>query len=115
MGKVSKRREQSEAQKPETFNDTDCFKDKLVAFTGPLQSMARHEAIGIIEKLGGNYTPSVTLKTNLVITNVKNPMTLDPDQMSTKLRRAMTLIGRGQKIDFMNEEEFLKLVKTSSK
>lgn len=114
IGKVSKRREQLEEKKPEVFNDTDYFKDKLVAFTGPLQSMARHEAIGIIEKLGGDYTPSVTLKTNLVITNVKDPMNLDPDQMSTKLRRAMTLIQRGQKIDFMNEAEFLKLVKPSS-
>lgn len=109
IGKVSKRRETLPSV-PTTYSDTDYFKDKLVAFTGPLQSMARHEAIGIIEKLGGDYTPSVTLKTNLVITNVPNPLTLNEDQMSTKLRRAATLIKRGQKIDFLTEAEFLKLI-----
>lgn len=90
---------------------TDYFEGKLVAFTGPLGSMARHEAIKIIEQLGGDYTPSVTLKTNLVITNVKDPYSLSPDQMSTKMRRAMTLIERGQKIDFLTEEAFLSLIR----
>lgn len=109
IGKVSKRRENLPSV-PTTYSETDYFKDKLVAFTGPLQSMARHEAIGIIEKLGGDYSASVTLKTNLVITNVPNPLTLNEDQMSTKLRRATTLIKRGQKIDFLTEAEFLKLI-----
>ncbi len=113
IGKVSKRRETLTEAKPTTYSDTTYFKDKLVAFTGPLQTMARHEAIAIIEKLGGDYTPSVTLKTNLVITNVPNPHLLNEDQMSTKLRRATTLIARGQKIDFLTEAEFLKLITPS--
>lgn len=109
IGTVSKRKE-TIPEAPVTYSNTNFFKDKLVAFTGPLQSMARHEAIAIIEKLGGDYTPSVTLKTNLVITNVPNPLTLSEDQMSTKLRRAATLISRGQQIDFLTEEAFLKLI-----
>lgn len=94
---------------PAAIQETDAFKGHLVAFTGPLQSMARHQAIAIVERLGGDYTPSVTLKTTRVITNVKDPFSLSFDQMSTKMRRAMTLIERGQKIEFMTEAQFLAL------
>lgn len=94
-----------------TYADTDFFRDKYVAFTGPLQSMSRSKAIHIVEDLGGDYTPSVTRKTNLVITNVQNPFSLSPEHMSTKLRRAMQLIERGQQINFLTELEFLNLIK----
>ena len=94
-----------------TYNcTTDFFYDKVVAFTGPLASMSRSQAIGLVEKCGGDYSPSVTLKTSIVITGIKNPLSLAPNQMSTKLRRAMELIGRGQQIDFIDEEQFIKLI-----
>lgn len=90
---------------------TDFFRDKIVAFTGPLSSMSRSEAIGLVEKCGGDYSPSVTRKTSIVVTGMKDPLNLHPSQMSTKLRRAVELIGRGQDITFINEDMFLKLVK----
>ncbi|MGL5675717.1 MAG: exonuclease domain-containing protein [Cellulosilyticaceae bacterium] len=99
-----------EPSTPDFSLTTGFFRDRIVAFTGPLSSMSRSEAIGLVEKCGGDYSPSVTLKTSIVVTGMKDPHTLRPDQMSTKLRRAMELIGRGQKIDFLTEEQFLALL-----
>lgn len=90
---------------------TDFFRDRVVAFTGPLSSMSRSEAICLVEKCGGDYSASVTRKTSIVVTGMKDPLSLHPSQMSTKLRRAVELIGRGQSITFIDEETFLKLVK----
>lgn len=112
-GGVTSKRESillSERSTPSYGCTTDFFKDRIVAFTGPLSSMSRSEAIALVEKCGGDYSPSVTLKTSIVITGMKDPLTLRPDQMSTKLRRAMELIGRGQKIEFLTEEQFLSLI-----
>ena len=100
-----------ESSRPHYSCQTDFFKDKIVAFTGPLSSMSRSEAIGLVEKCGGDYSPSVTRKTSIVVTGMKDPLSLNPSQMSTKLRRAVELIGRGQTISFIDEDMFLKLVK----
>lgn len=95
---------------PPNYTDCEFFQGKYIAFTGPLHSMSRSKAIHIVEDLGGEYTPSVTRKTNLVITNVQNPSALSPEHMSTKLRRAMQLIERGQDIAFLTEAEFLEIL-----
>lgn len=84
------------------------FKDEIVAFTGPLNSMTRMKAIQLVEATGGSYSSSVTRKTTLVVTNVQNPYILSEEQMSTKLRRAMTLIKSGQSITFLDEKAFLE-------
>lgn len=88
--------------------DTTYFKDKYIAFTGPLGRLSRSEAINLAEDLGATYTPSITRKTNLVVTNTKNPHKLLPEQMSTKLRRAMLLLEYGQAITIIDEPTFLK-------
>lgn len=90
--------------------ETDFFRDKIVAFTGPLTSMSRSEAIGWVERCGGDYSPSVTLKTSIVVTGMKDPLTLKPSQMSSKLRRVMELMNRGQKITLLDEASFLALL-----
>lgn len=98
------------SSKPTYKCETDFFRDKVVAFTGPLSAMSRSEAIGLVEKCGGDYSPSVTLKTSIVVTGIKNPLSLSPNQMSTKLRRAMELIGRGQTIHLIDEDTFINLL-----
>lgn len=112
-GGITSKRESTllmDNQNPSYPCETQFFKDRIVAFTGPLSSMSRSEAIGLVEKCGGDYSPSVTLKTSIVVTGIKDPHKLRPDQMSTKLRRAMELISRGQKIDFLTEDQFLVLL-----
>lgn len=91
--------------------DYDAFKDEVVVFTGGLASMARDEAMRFVRRLGGTCGSSVTRKTTILVTNMSNIEDLSRDEMSNKLRKAVDLRGRGQKIVFLNEEEFLKRTK----
>ena len=80
---------------------------KRIVLTGPLKTMTRGEAISYISAHGGTYLSSVSKKTNMLITNVKNIDRMRPEDMSTKLRKAMSLISLGQPIEILSEEEFL--------
>lgn len=93
----------------EINRDTDYFRDKVVVFTGPLESMKRYEASSIIYKLGGTVGSSVTKKTEVLITGIKNRAKMDSSYKSTKLRKAERLINEGQDIEILSEEEFLSL------
>ncbi|MBE5960165.1 MAG: DNA polymerase III subunit epsilon [Lachnospiraceae bacterium] len=81
---------------------------KRIVLTGPLKSMTRGEAIGYITDHGGTYLSSVSKKTNMLVTNVPNIDRLRPEQMSTKLRKAMSLISSGLPIQILTEDEFLR-------
>lgn len=95
--------------------NTDYFIDKIIVFTGPLNSMKRHEASSIINRLGGTVGGSVTKKTEILITGIKNREKIDNAYKSTKLRKAESLIKVGQEIDILTEEEFLSLVSNENK
>lgn len=86
------------------------FKDKVVVFTGPLSSMTRAKASSLVIASGGTVGSSVTKKTNVLVTGIKNMQSLSINQMSTKLRRAVELDSNGQNIEFINEEEFLDIL-----
>lgn len=90
------------------FKD-NAFKNEVVVFTGGLNSMSRDEAIRLVRRLGGNSGSSVTKKTTILVTNMKDIKKLRREEMSTKLRKATDLNEKGQNIRFMNEEEFLNL------
>lgn len=92
---------------------TSFFEDKVVVFTGPLSSMTRSKASSLVQKLGGTIGSSVTKKTNVLVTGVKNMQALSLNQMSTKLRRAIELDSNGQNIEFISEEEFLDILNTN--
>lgn len=84
----------------------DAFKNEVVVFTGGLNSMSRDEAMRLVRRLGGTTGSSVTKKTKILVTNMKDIKNLRREEMSTKLRKATDLNGKGQNIKFMNEEEF---------
>ena len=86
----------------------DAFKDEVVVFTGGLSSMSREEAIMLVRRLSGTIGSSVTKKTTILVTNVENIHELSTFEMSTKLRKAVSLNNKGQNIVFLNEEEFLR-------
>lgn len=89
---------------------TDYFSGKYVAFTGPLKSISRTEAMSLIQENGGFISSSVSRKTNIVVTNARNISELDPGQMSTKLRKAVDLIEKGFSIQLLDEVAFTKLL-----
>ena len=85
----------------------NAFKNEVVVFTGGLDSMTREEAIRVVRFLGGTIGSSVSKKTTILITNMKDA-NLSRWEMSNKLRKATDLKDKGQNIQFLSEEEFLK-------
>ncbi|QAA34540.1 exonuclease domain-containing protein [Clostridium manihotivorum] len=90
---------------------TEAFKDEVVVFTGKLNSMSRDEAMRVVRKLGGATGSSVSKKTTILVTNMKDIESLRKEEMSIKLRRATDLKAIGHNISFLDEEEFLKRFK----
>lgn len=90
--------------------NTDYFFDKIVVFTGPLDSMRRNEASKIVSKLGGIVGSSVTKKTNVLVTGIKVREDSNDSYKSIKLKKAEALINDGQNIEILTEEEFLSIV-----
>ena len=86
----------------------DVFKGDTVVFTGRLSSMTRDEAIRLVRRLGGASGSSVTKKTTILVSNIKDIHELKRNEMSTKMRKAVDLKLMGQKIDFIDENEFIK-------
>lgn len=99
---------------PFSNHSTDFFKNKTVVLTGPLQSLTRTEAIALIGHLGGTVGNSITKKTQILIVGGQPIDQLTPDEMSTKLKKAITLVYYGQDILFLNEKEFLAILKGDS-
>lgn len=110
-GIVSKRGKDYECNNNEFSSGTDYFKNKVVVFTGALHSMSRIEASKLINDLGGITRNSVTKKTNILITNVKDIQNLSPNQMSSKLRTAVNYINQGQDLIIIDEEKFEELLR----
>lgn len=86
------------------------LKDEVVVFTGKLSSMSREEAMRIVRLTGGTNGSSVTKKTTILVTNVRDIESLNRNEMSTKLRKAVDLRLKGQGINIINEEEFIKML-----
>lgn len=111
-GRILKNSNRQRLEKSENemkkFNFT-AFQNQVVVFTGGLASMTRDEAIRLVRKLNGAVGSSVTKKTTCIITNMKNIEELHRDEMSTKLKKSVDLIKKGQNIKFLDEEEFLKI------
>ena len=85
----------------------EAFKNEVVVFTGGLSTMRREEASRLVRRLGGSIGSSVTKKTTILVTNTMDIGSLKREEMSTKLRKAVDLKNKGQKIIILNENEFL--------
>lgn len=89
----------------------DAFKNEVVVFTGSLPSITRNEGVRIVSRLGGICKSSVTKKTTILVSNINNINELKRNEMSTKMRKAFDLKEKGQKISFINEEDFINKIK----
>lgn len=115
MGKVSQKIDEESCYNVDDLfeSKSQYFRDKVVVITGALNSMSRPEASKLIANLGGIVKNSVTKKTEILITNVSNIDDLSANQMSNKLRTAMSYKNSGQKIDIISEDELEKILSIS--
>lgn len=105
---VTSKRNFTPSPLPFISSKSDVFKHKTVVFTGTLKSMSRLSATQLISQLGGTVGSSVTRKTDFLIVSHPAVYELQPHEMSTKLKKAIELIYKGQAIQILNESEFLE-------
>jgi len=72
---------------------------KKIVFTGNLQKLSRQEAARDARLLGADINTSISRKTDIVVLG-KNPG-------PSKVEKINMLIEKGEKIQVLNEDEFL--------
>jgi DNA polymerase-3 subunit epsilon len=78
-------------------------------FTGALQSRTRQEAWEEVVRVGGIPENIVTKRTNVLVIGDINPAVLAPGVATTgKAAKAFALQDKGQDIEVMTEDDFLR-------
>jgi DNA polymerase-3 subunit epsilon len=95
------------------------FYDRHVVFTGTLLSMERKDAMQIIADLGGYPENGINSRTNFLIVGQQDFKIVDESGLSGKQKKAAQLFQKGQDIEIISEDDFLKnipvIAKTESK
>lgn len=82
---------------------------RVVVFTGTLLSMTRDTARQECAKVGAIAEQSTTKRTNVLVVGDINPAVLRPgSQVTGKARKAFELQDKGQEIEVMTEDDFLR-------
>jgi DNA polymerase-3 subunit epsilon len=85
------------------------FYGRVLVFTGALMSRTRQMAWDDVMKIGGIPELSVTKRTNVLVVGDINPALLAPGMVTTgKAARAFALQAKGQEIEVMTEDDFLR-------
>lgn len=89
------------------IDEDSIFYGKNVCITGTLKFCLRVDALQIIADIGGTPCDSVTKKTDILIIGQQDYKKVGENGMSSKHKKALDLIHKGQKIDILSEEDFL--------
>lgn len=82
---------------------------RVVVFTGALMSMTRQLAWDEVCRAGGIPEKNTTKRTNVLVLGDFNPASLRPGAtFSGKARKAFELQDKGQDIELMTEDDFLR-------
>jgi DNA polymerase III epsilon subunit-like protein len=82
---------------------------RVVVFTGTLMSMTRDIARQECAKVGAIPQNDTTKRTNVLVVGDMNPAVLRPgSNLTGKARKAFELQDKGQKIEVMTEDDFLR-------
>lgn len=82
---------------------------RVIVFTGKLMSMTRQVAWDECSKVGAIAEPDTTKRTNILVVGDINPASLRPgSNLTGKARKAFGLQDKGQPIEVMTEDDFLK-------
>ncbi|GHU57157.1 hypothetical protein FACS189411_09900 [Bacteroidia bacterium] len=96
------------------IDEDSIFYDKNICFTGTMKHIERQRAKQMVADIGGIPQDSVTQKTDILIVGQQDYRKVGETGMSSKQRKAIELIGKGQKIDIMSEEDFLQNISFES-
>ena len=89
------------------FDEDSYFFGKAVCFTGAFSFGVRKDLLQAIANIGGTPMNSVTKATNILVVGQQDYRVVGADGMSSKQKKAMELIQKGQDLEIMSESEFL--------
>ena len=84
------------------------FYRKNVVFTGKLTSMIRDEAQDIVATIGGIIQTGVNKHTDILVVGQQDYRVVGEDGMSAKQEKAVKYIEKGQEIEIISEDDFLR-------
>jgi exonuclease, DNA polymerase III, epsilon subunit family len=80
-------------------------------FTGKLERMTRKEANKAVALVGGVPEKGVTNHTNILVVGEQDWRVVGLDGLSSKMKKAQSLLEKGHDIEIMTENDFIKLLK----
>lgn len=89
------------------FDESNYFYGKEVCFTGSFSFGVRRDLLQAIANIGGSPSNSVTKTTNVLVVGQQDYRIVGADGMSSKQKKAISLIEKGQDLEIMSESEFL--------
>jgi DNA polymerase III epsilon subunit-like protein len=82
---------------------------RVIVFTGALKTRTRQQAWDEVARAGAIPEKDVTGRTNIVVIGDLNPAVLTPGAATSgKAARAFALQGKGQDIEVMTEDDFIR-------
>ncbi|WP_165921194.1 exonuclease domain-containing protein [Paenibacillus albiflavus] len=91
------------------FDETHPFYQKVVVFTGTLQSRLRKEAMQEVVNLGGICNDGINKHTNFLVMGEQDFARIGGDK-SSKIKKAEQLLANGQEIELLSEVDFIRLL-----
>ena len=92
---------------PSTIDESNYFFGKSVCFTGTCQYGVRKQLLQKVAEIGGIPTNDVTTKTDILVVGQQDYRVVGDSGMSTKQKKALKLLEKGQDIEILSEIEFL--------
>lgn len=98
-----------------TPDDDGYLADRVVVFTGKLQTMPRRLAWEACALMGAEPQANTTKRTNIVVMGSVSDNVLRPGaKLTAKAQKAVNLRAAGQEIELMTEEDFLRCLDESA-
>ena len=91
------------------MNPDHYFYGLYFCFTGKLERMTRKEANTIVALTGGIPEQSVTKNTNILVVGEQDWRVVGESGLSSKMKKAQSLLENGQNIEIMTEDDFIKM------
>ena len=81
-----------------------------VSFTGSLSRYSRRDAAQAVVNAGGDFTDSITKRTDLLVVGAQDLAKLNGHDQSSKMRKAADMASQGHSIEIIDESEFYQLL-----
>ena len=95
---------------PELVDEGNYFYGKSVCFTGTTRYAPRIKLLQKVKDVGGIPMNSVTKKTDILVVGQQDYRIVGADGMSSKQKKALTLLEKGHDIEILSETEFINRI-----